>query len=588
MQSIAETAADRSRPSVRTTLRSAWHLTAPFFRSGERWPALRLLAAVIVLTLVIVGTAVLFTYWQRGLFNALEAKDWNAFLALLLAWNRDAEGVLTIGFVPLLAIFVGATVYRLYLQQRLQLRWRAWMTDQYLTRYLADRAFYRLTLDGEAADNPDQRLSEDVNWFTEKSLELSVGFFENVASVISFIILLWALSANVEFWGVSVPGSLVWIALIYALFGTALTHFIGRRLVLLSYHQQRLEADFRWVLIRLREFAESIAFYRGEPAEARRIGGVFSGLLANFAKIIDVTKSVTFSVTGLNQANLVFPLIIAAPAYFAGRIPLGGVFQTANALNKVVESLSWFVENYIKLADYSATIERLTGFERDMTRSEDTPPGISHTESRKPIMVECRALSVFTPSGQVLLDEVDFTLAEREWVLLTGASGSGKTSLLRTISGLWPYAKGNVATVDANVAFIPQRPYFPDGTLRAVLTYPHNEAAFSESDVEEVLSALNLTHLSAAPEETRQWMRILSGGEMQRLAIARVLLQKPTLLLCDEVTSHLDADSERVAYSLMKERLPDTSVISIGHRDSIVSYHSRRLRLSDRSIVEET
>jgi putative ATP-binding cassette transporter len=586
MRSTAGTTTVRTRSSVRATLKSAWRLTAPFFKSDERWPALRLLVAVTMLTLVIVGTAVLFTYWQRGLFNALEAKDWNAFLALLLTWDRDADGVLTIGFVPLLAVFVGAMVYRLYLQQRLQLRWRAWMTTQFLDRYLTHQAYYRLTLDAGAADNPDQRISEDVNWFTEKSLELSVGLFENIVSVISFIILLWALSANVEFWGVSVPGSLVWIALIYALFGTALTHFIGRRLVPLSFYQQKLEADFRLSLIRLREHAESIAFYRGETREAGRTGRVFSGLLSNFAKIIDVTKSVTFSVTGLNQANLVFPLIIAAPAYFAGRIPLGGVFQTANALNKVVESLSWFIENYIKLADYSATIERLEGFDLDLSRNEATSRKVIFSTSRSPIMVACHDLSVFTPSGRVLLDEVDLSLGQKEWLLLTGHSGSGKTSLLRTISGLWPYASGNVELTGSKVAFMPQRSYFPDDALKAVLSYPEIDTAFDTAEMVEVLDALNLSNLSKSLEEIQPWMKVLSGGELQRLAIARVILQKPALLFCDEVTSHLDSDSEALAYSLMRERLQETSVISIGHRESIAHHHSRRINLSKCKIHE--
>jgi len=585
MELKENTLADQSRPSVITTIRSAWRLTTPFFSSEHRWRAIKLVVSLSILTIIIVITAVLFTYWQRGFFNALEAKDWNAFIALLLSWHRSGDGELIIGFIPLLVAFVCATVYRLYLRQRLQLHWRKWMTEEFLNRYFAHRTFFRLSIDTQAADNPDQRISEDVNWFTEKTLALSVGFFENLVSVVSFVILLWALSTEVMFWGVEVPGSLVWIALFYALLGTYLTHLIGRRLIVLNYHKQRLEAEFRLALIRVRENSESIAFYRGEARETKNINAVFSSLLNNFSNIIDVTKRVTFAVSSLNQANLVFPLIIAAPAYFAGRIPLGGVFQTANALNKVVESLSWFIENYINLADYSATIERLIGFEKDIARI-DTSQGQVISPNSRVMVVACSNLSVRTPSGETLLEDAELNLKKGEWLLLTGPSGSGKTSFLRTIAGLWQPVSGSVATADVVVDFIPQRPYFPDGTLKEVLSYPQPRVTFSEMEMLDALNSLKLSHLNERPEQRQPWMKILSGGEMQRLAIARVILRRPMLLFCDEVTSQLDTESEHAVYSLMKKMLPEASVISIGHRESIAVYHDRKVKIQNRKIVE--
>ncbi|MBB36299.1 MAG: ABC transporter ATP-binding protein [Hirschia sp.] len=574
------------RQNILYTIRSGCALAKPYFRSEERWLALRLLAGALACALVIVGTSVLFTYWQRGLFNALEQKDWPAFLSLLLSWDISQEGVLTIGFTPLLVVYVLASIYGLYLRQRLQLSWRTWMTTDIVGRYLTERSYYLLELREHETDNPDQRISEDINLFTQGSLEMGVGLFQTMASMISFVVLLWSLSSAVSFFGWTVPGSLVWIALLYAIAGTAITHFMGRRLVDLHFRQQRFEADFRAALMRLREHAEGVAFYRGEAREQKELTGIFENVWFNFLQIVNLTKRVTLSVTGLAQANLVIPLIIAAPAYFAGKIPLGSVFQTANALNKVVENLSWFVENYTKLTSYSATIDRLERFCAAVDQAQHTESHIEFSTVPRSDALACKNLTLLRPGGEVLFDQVSFDVQPREWVLLRGRSGTGKTSLLKGIAGLWPYGDGQIAVPEGTQMFIPQRPYLPNGRLDSLLKYPSFPHDISREDVEAVFSRLCLSHLLAFQDRSVVWLSRLSGGEVQRLAIARLVLQRPALAFLDEVTSQLDPELEQEAYTLMKQRLRDTTVISVAHRTSLDRFHGRSIVLQDKRLVE--
>ncbi|KJS38592.1 MAG: hypothetical protein VR74_05315 [Hyphomonas sp. BRH_c22] len=574
------------RQNIVYAVRSAFALAKPYFRSEERWLAFRLLSGALICALAIVGTSVLFTYWQRGLFNALEQKDWPAFLSLLLTWDISQEGVLTIGFAPLLVVYVLASIYGLYLRQRVQLSWRTWMTRELVGRYLNKRAYYLLELEDQETDNPDQRISEDVNLFTLESLEMGVGLFGTVVSMVSFVVLLWGLSDAVPLFGLAVPGSLVWIALLYAVAGTAITHFIGRRLVDLHFRQQRYEADFRAALMRLREHAEGVAFYRGEAREQQELAGVFENVWFNFLQIVNLTKRVTLSVTGLAQANLVIPLIVAAPAYFAGRIPLGGVFQTANALNKVVENLSWFVENYTKLASYSATIDRLQRFCAAVDRVQQTESHIEFSTVSRSDALTCRNLTLLRPGGDVLLDRASFDVQPGEWVLLRGRSGSGKTSLLKGIAGLWPYGDGQIAVPEGRHMFVPQRPYLPSGSLESLLKYPLYSQNIPSDDVVAVFSHLGLAHLLAFQDRPIVWLSTLSGGEVQRLAIARLVLQRPTLAFLDEVTSQLDPVLEQEAYSLMKERLKDSTVISVAHRTSLDRFHERSISLRDKQLME--
>ncbi|KCZ97320.1 ABC transporter-like protein [Hyphomonas polymorpha PS728] len=561
-------------------------MARPYFKSEERIAAWTLLVSVLLLTLILVGVAVLFTYWQRGLFNALEQKDWTTFLSLLLTWSSDAGGGLTIGFAPLLIIHVLATVYALYLQQRLQLRWRIWMTKRLTDAYLAGNTYYLLELRDEGLDNPDQRISEDINLYTAKMLELGFGLFRNVVSMLSFIVLLWGLSEDVSIFGAPVPGSLVWIAILYATAGTALTHFLGQRLIRLSFDQQRLEADFRFALIRVREFAEGIAFHGGEARENRRLGSTFRRVAGNFAEMINVTKRVTFSVTGLAQANLIFPLIIAAPAYFSGAIPLGGVFQTANALNKVVENLSWIVDNYVVLAAFAATVDRLSGFERSVASVGKYPRGVTRMAEESPVAIRCEALSIFRPDGEVLLDKADLVVNEGEWVLVSGRSGSGKTMLLKTIATLWPHAQGRVSLASNAVMFVPQKPYVPVGCLRDALVYPDFSLEVTEAEIEKVLELTGLTDLLSASSKETDWLQILSGGEVQRLSFARILLHRPRVIVLDEATSQLDTEFEEAAYAAIKLSLPDATVISVAHRQTVAKFHERTLWLKDRKLLD--
>lgn len=576
----------RQQIPVSAAVRGAWVLAMPFFRGNERRAALATLAVILALALVIVGLAVLFTYWQRGLFNALEQKDWPSFMAMLMSWDVDEEGTLTIGFVPLLTVHVLATVYRLYLQQRLQLRWRTWMTDHLTRKYFENRAYYRLELENLGSDNPDQRIAEDINLYTEETLTLGLGLFENIVSMLSFVVLLWGLSREVTFFGDTYAGSLVWIALAYALFGTLLTHFVGRRLIPLNFRQQRVEADFRVAHVRTREYAEAIAFHDGEAGERSRLADRFAAVASNFAQIIGLTKRVTFTVTALTQANLVFPLVIAAPAYFDGHVPLGSVFQTANALNKVVENLSWLVTNYVNLSAYGATVERLTDFAAATRAAQGKGGDISFAAAHAPEAVRCKDVSLCAPTGLPLLQDVGLTIRQGEWVKISGRSGSGKTSLLRLFAGLWPYARGEIALAPGSRMFVPQRRYVPEGTLAAALAYPDPPGRYERGAMASVLDAVGLGSFAQQLDVDANWLQTLSGGEQQRLSFARALLRKPDMLFLDEATSQLDLALEQQVYALVKERLPRCTVVSVAHRDSLAHFHDRFIRIENGMIKD--
>ena len=537
------------------------------------------------MTLLIVGITILFTYWQRSLFNSLESKDWSAFISLLISWHVHPEEGLTIGFTPLLIAHVLCTVYSLYLKQSLQIQWRSWMTDYCQSLWLKDRTYFRMHLtNNKEADNPDQRIAEDINLFVEKSLTLGFGLLQTTVSMLSFLVLLWALSREVTFFGQTVSGSLVWIAILYAGVGTATTHWIGRRLIKLNFTQQQVEANFRFSLIRFRENAESIAFYRGEGEERRRFKGLFDQLRKNWCLIIIATKRVMLFSASFSQATLVFPLAVAAPAYFAGAIPLGGVFQTANALNKVIENMSWFVENYIELATYSATVERLYRFIKNINITNTNLRG-PNIVARRDNGLRCRDLCVYLPNNNTLLENVTLSVEPGEAVVLKGQSGAGKSSLLKTFAGLWPFANGEIELPNGLCMFVPQKPYIPSGNLQQVLLYPSQFHAPDSIKTMEALELTGLQHLAGKNDQEILWHHQLSGGEAQRLTLARLLLLKPTSIFLDEATSNLDESWEIEYYRLLRDHLQHTTIISVAHRPGVLEFHDRELRLLDKKIV---
>jgi putative ATP-binding cassette transporter len=482
-------------------------------------------------------------------------------------------------FTVLAVAFIIAAVYQIYLQQWLRIRWRQWTTEKYLSRWLEHGVHYRMRVVGDPADNPDQRIAEDLELFALRTIEIGIGLIGAVLTLISFVVILWGLSSAAAFpiFGVTIPGYLVWAAIIYAVLGTIGAHYIGRSLIALNFNQQRFEADFRYHLVRVRENGEQIALLDGEPAERRRLGERFSTLVGNFRRIMNAQKRLTGFSASYTQAAIIFPFVVVSPAYFAGTISLGILTQTASAFGQVQNSLSFFVRIYATLAEWRSVVERLTGFEQAVAEGERLKrvSALAH-EERDGIGLGIDGLDVRLPTGAPLVRAEKVTIAPAESVLVTGPTGSGKSTLFRAIAGIWPFGAGKIATGKGKLMVLPQRPYVPFGTLAAALTYPDAPDGFSRAAMSEALDAVGLAKFKDRLDEDASWPHVLSQGEQQRLSLARALLGKPEMLLLDEATSALDEDSEAELYRLLAKRLPQATVISIGHRSTLFGLHQRR------------
>lgn len=565
-------------------LRDAWALTRPYWSSAERGRGMVLLAAVIVLNLSLVGMTVVLTYWQRAFYNALEQRDAATFWSLIFL-GGEADGTWFPGFTVVAAAYILIAVYQLYLRQALQIRWRRWLTQEYLDRWLADRAYYRIALTDPQTDNPDQRIADDIRLFVDDTLSLGLGLMNSVVTLLSFIFVLWSLSGPLEVFGISIPGYMVWVAILYSLLGSWLAHLIGRPLIRLNFLQQRVEADFRYALVRVRDNVEGIALHGGEADEKRGLTARFRTLMENWWGIMVATKRLTFFTAGFGQVATIFPIVVAAPAYFAGRIPLGGLIQTSSAFGQVQGALSWFVDNYARLTEWRATVERLTGFIRAIAGARAAQDGVrAAPAATDAVTLEDVTLSV--PGGRVLMRDASLRVEKGEAVLITGASGSGKSTLFRAAAGIWPFGRGRVAMPEgARALFLPQRPYLPLGSLRRAVCYPLAATEVPENAIREALEAVGLTHLTERLEEEDAWDRRLSGGEQQRLAFARALLVKPDFLFLDEATASIDPKAEAALYTLLRQRLPDTGILSIAHRPAVAQFHDRGMRVEDGSLV---
>jgi putative ATP-binding cassette transporter len=461
------------------------------------------------------------------------------------------------------------------------------MTRQYLDNWLAGANHYRMQLLGDAADNPDQRIAEDINLFIDRTLTLTIGLLGAFVTLCSFVLILWALSATapIYFFGtsVSIPGYLVWAALLYAVVGTMLTHLVGWPLVSLNFRQQRFEADFRFNLVRVRENSEQIALLRGESIECERLLDRFGSIVGNWLLIMQRTKRLTFLTASYSQVSTVFPFVVTSPAYFSGALQLGGLMQTATAFNSVQTALSFFVTAYRQLAEWRAVIARLDGFNAAVAAGRAaavTQPVIGVVPQDK-ARLELDGVRVRLPAGNPLVTAREVILPEGSSVLVTGPSGSGKSTLFRAMAGIWPFGRGLIKVPrGAKVMILPQRPYFPVGTLAAAIAYPSEPGSFARGQLAEVLVAVGLPALAGRMDEEAHWNRMLSLGEQQRLGIARAILQAPDYLLLDEATASLDEPSEAALYRLLPERLPETTVVSIGHRSTLAAFHSRSLMLT--------
>ncbi len=566
-------------------LRDAWRLALPYFRSEERWVGRGLLAAVVALNLIAVALNVLLSYWSRAFYDAVQGKDWDSFINLLLLW-KTTDGSVQIGFTPLALVFVTLAVYRIYLDQLLEIRWRRWLTERVLGDWFSDRAYWRIALaagstTGYGTDNPDQRIAEDLKQFIGETLRLALGLLRSVVTLFSFVTILWTLSGAMEVFGISIPGYMVWIAIAYALVASIATNHIGRPLAALNFVQQRVEADFRFGLARLRENMEGIALYGGEREEQRSALQRFTAVIVNWRQIMERTKLLTSVVAGFDQVAVIFPLVIAAPRYFAGGITFGALMQTTGAFRSVENALLWFAHFYDDLARWRATVERLTAFSRAIAAARAADTGIATTDGTAPgYTLDGATLNL--PDGTQVQTDLSFAAAPGEWVAIAGRSGAGKSTLFRALAGIWPFGHGTVHRPPGRTLFLPQHPYLPLGTLRRVVTYPDAMDTHDDASVRAALHAVGLGHLDAVLDSEEPWGQRLSGGEKQRIAIARALLVKPDWLFLDEATASLDPRSEAELYTLLREKLPNAAIVSIAHRTTVADLHERRLVLRNR------
>ena len=554
--------------------RGFWQLFKGYWSSPEKWKARGLLISVIALNLIMVYLLVRINDWYRIFYDALQAYDWISF------WPLIGE------FTILAFIYIIIAVYAVYLRQMLTISWRTWMTEQYLARWMQGQVYYRLQVLRSDTDNPDQRISEDINQFVSLTLTLFVGVLKQLTTLGAFAVVLWNLSGlitipigDAEF---TVYGYMFWLSLLYSVLGTYFVHLVGKKLIRLNFDQQRYEADFRFSMMRVRENSESIAFYRGEMAEGVGFKERFANVIKNYWGLMRRTKLLNFYVNGYGQLAIIFPLIMAAPRYYAGEIALGGLMQTISAFGRVQDALSFFVDSYSSIAELAAVIQRLTGFTEHMEECARVKSTIERGEGTANELT-LQDLSITLPDGLPLLTACTLALPHGSRILVTGASGAGKSTLLRALAGIWPYGSGTITLpAGAKRLFLPQRPYLVLGSLRRALSYPRTAAA-SDEEIARILTCVGLDHFSARLDDVDDWSRILSLGEQQRLAFARILLIRPDWIFLDEATSALDEPRERALYELLHQELPSASIISIGHRSTLFALHDTELHLSDQT-----
>ena len=552
--------------------RDVWYLTKSYWQSEEKKKAFFLLGCIIALTLGVVYMLVLLNQWNNSFYSALQ--------------NYDAKKIFDelIHFSWLAAIYILLAVYSYYLQQTLILNWRRWLTTRFIDIWLQNKTYYNLQMFGKDTDNPDQRISEDVRQFVEMTLSFGIGILKAFCTFASFVVILYNLSGSLSFtfmgktW--TINGYMLWASLLYSVIGTYITHIVGRKLVKINFIQQKYEADFRFSMIRLRESAESVAFYRGEAQEGSVFKQRFKMLLDNFWKLVNKQKQLVFLNSGYSQIAIIFPFVVAMNRYLTKEVTLGGLMQVASAFGRVQDSLSYFVDMYSSIAQWQAVVMRLTCFGHHMHDVYQQAERFHVERFAAADVVEVNNMQINLPDGKPLLENISFTLHPGHNVLIKGVSGSGKSTLLRAISGIWPFVDGKIFLPERDkLMFIPQKSYLPLGTLRAALNYPGNKP-IDDTELIYLMDLCQIGYLKDKLDLEADWSHVLSVGEQQRLAFVRAHIQQPQWLFLDEATSALDEDTEATMYSLLQERLQQTTVVSVGHRSTLNKYHELVLRLN--------
>jgi putative ATP-binding cassette transporter len=553
----------------------------PAFSALERRIAVAMVIFLVLVNQMQVGISVKLSFFNRDWFNAIQSKDETAFWQLLL-----------FVFTPWAFTYVVSAVIEFVVQQMLVIRWRRWLTQYFVADWLGEHAHYRMTLLGSQADNPDQRIAEDVNRFIDGGNEgygiysYSILLISTLSSLVAFVVLLWNLSTNFTVPGtdIHVPGFLFWVALVYALIGTLFTHLIGRPLVALYFQRQTVEASFRFSLARLREYSEQVALLSGENTERAALGSRFGAIIRNYLDLVFWRKWLTAFISLYGQISPIIPYVFAAPFYFAGKIQLGVMTQTAQAFGRVESALTFFVTYYSSLANFKSVVDRLTSFAAAINRAKGMaaagPTRLPAREGAPSVALE--GLAIALPDGRRIIETEGLAYAAGETALLGGPSGSGKSTLFRAISGIWPFGEGRIHVPDgAEVMVVPQKPYIPIGTLRAAISYPGGTDAYADADIRRALDDARIGFLADQLDREDIWSQRLSGGEQQRVAIARALLKKPDWLFLDEATSALDEKLEADLYQILTQRLPKTTIVSIGHRSTLAAFHVRQLHMTE-------
>lgn len=559
-------------------IKDAWHLARPYWKSNEKYKSMALISLVIIFNLLVVYMTVIFNKWSNSFYDAIQAYDKAGVFKLIYK------------FCWLAALYIAFQIVAYYFRKILEIRWRRWMTKYYLDNWFKAKAYYKTRFSTEECDNPDQRISADIDSFIALFMDLTLGLMNSTVSLFSFAFILWHISGAITFnaFGhhINIQGYMLYAAILYALLGTYLTFKVGRPLIKLSFQQQAYEADFRFGLMRIREHSENIALYNGEEQEKGNLLIRFNNVVNNFVSTIYRQMKIDILGVAYGQIAIIFPLLVASPRYFAKIIKLGDLMQISQAFGHVQGALSYFISSYTTLSGFRAIMDRLHGFELSINEADSFKELETKPLTNSSAYLTLENITLNLPDGKALTKNINFNLNSGDSILIKGKSGSGKTTLLRTIAGLWHYASGSIYQKPGlSTLFVGQKPYLPISNLNIAICYPKSPDPLDDELIKQLLIKCNLTHLISQLDIENDWGSLLSVGEQQRIIFCKILINKPDIIYLDEVTSALDEDTEAVMYELLKTSLPNSVIISVGHRSTIAKWHNHTLDFNQLSIA---